>query len=209
MVSPPWNCDCTLLQQMTQSDMTPPTGEFDTSMFQDPRNACLASSHTDLPPRSLSSSSPFLTRSNPPVVLSGAGTKAKVVKTHSTYVDQLMPALEALALQDSVTRLVPGRIASTKRGRGSKQLRLHVTTHIAGGFKVPYTRQMHWACLCCCMGLDQVNTLHGSECVCCKGLIGGDEAAMTYARAHTRTHTHTAEQSHATAQTVARPSQYP
>jgi len=58
----------------------------------------------------------------------------RVVTTHSTYLEGLIPVLRALATQPGIDTVTPAVICRVK-GR-SPQLRLKISTPITGGFKV-------------------------------------------------------------------------
>jgi hypothetical protein len=58
----------------------------------------------------------------------------RLVKTHSTYLDGLIPLLTVLAREVGINTVTPA-VISRVRGR-SESLRLRVSTPIRGGFKV-------------------------------------------------------------------------
>ena len=58
----------------------------------------------------------------------------RVVITHSTYLEGLIPLLKALAREGGIETVTPAVICRV-RGR-SESLRLRVSTPIKGGFKV-------------------------------------------------------------------------
>jgi hypothetical protein len=58
----------------------------------------------------------------------------RLVKTHSTYLDGLIPLLTVLAREGGINTVTPA-VISRVRGR-SESLRLRVSTPIRGGFKV-------------------------------------------------------------------------
>ena len=58
----------------------------------------------------------------------------RVVITHSTYLEGLIPLLKALAREGGIETVTPAVICRV-RGR-SESLRLRVSTPITGGFKV-------------------------------------------------------------------------
>jgi len=58
----------------------------------------------------------------------------RVVITHSTYLEGLIPVLKALAREGGIETVTPAVICRV-RGR-SESLRLRVSTPITGGFKV-------------------------------------------------------------------------
>ncbi|MCP9772638.1 hypothetical protein KBY66_08360 [Synechococcus sp. Tobar12-5m-g] len=58
----------------------------------------------------------------------------RVVITHSTYLEGLIPVLRALATREGINTITPAVICRVK-GR-SPQLRLKISTPITGGFKV-------------------------------------------------------------------------
>jgi len=58
----------------------------------------------------------------------------RVVITHSTYLEGLIPLLKALAKEGGIDTVTPAVICRV-RGR-SEHLRLRVSTPITGGFKV-------------------------------------------------------------------------
>jgi hypothetical protein len=58
----------------------------------------------------------------------------RVVITHSTYIEGLIPVLRALACQSGIETVTPAVICRV-RGRAS-QLRLRVSTPIQGGHKL-------------------------------------------------------------------------
>lgn len=66
--------------------------------------------------------------------LHGRNTLGRLVITHSTYVEGLIPWLKALASDEAIQTITPGVIARV-RGR-SPELRLRVSTPMRGGFKV-------------------------------------------------------------------------
>jgi len=58
----------------------------------------------------------------------------RVVVTHSTYLEGLIPLLRALANREGIDTVTPAVICRVK-GR-SPQLRLKISTPITGGFKI-------------------------------------------------------------------------
>lgn len=62
----------------------------------------------------------------------------RVVITHSTYIEGLIPVLKALAQDPTVSTVTPA-VISRVRGRSS-QLSLRVSTPITGGHKVTARR---------------------------------------------------------------------
>ena len=58
----------------------------------------------------------------------------RVVITHSTYLEGLIPLLKALAREGGIDTVTPA-VISRVRGR-SEHLRLRVSTPITGGFKL-------------------------------------------------------------------------
>jgi hypothetical protein len=58
----------------------------------------------------------------------------RVVITHSTYIEGLIPVLKALASQSGIETVTPAVICRV-RGRAN-QLRLRVSTPIQGGYKL-------------------------------------------------------------------------
>jgi hypothetical protein len=58
----------------------------------------------------------------------------RVVITHSTYIEGLIPVLKDLAGQDGIDTVTPA-VISRVRGRASS-LRLRVSTPIRGGYKL-------------------------------------------------------------------------
>ena len=58
----------------------------------------------------------------------------RIVITHSTYIEGLIPKLKELADNSSIQTITPGVIKRTK-GRGGR-LELRISTSIRGGFKL-------------------------------------------------------------------------
>ncbi len=58
----------------------------------------------------------------------------RIVITHSTYIEGLIPILRKIAVHEDVKTVTPGRIRTSK-GR-SEFLGLKVSTRILGGYKV-------------------------------------------------------------------------
>ncbi len=59
---------------------------------------------------------------------------ARVVVSHSTYIDGLINKLKILSKEKKIKTITPGRIAKTK-GKTEK-LNFKITTKVKGGFKV-------------------------------------------------------------------------
>ncbi len=58
----------------------------------------------------------------------------RVVITHSTYIEDLIPLLKRLAQEDGIDTVTPA-VISRVRGR-STSLRLRISTPITGGYKL-------------------------------------------------------------------------
>ena len=58
----------------------------------------------------------------------------RLVVTHSTYLEGLIPWLKALAKVDGIATITPGVISRSK-GR-SEEIKLKVTSEITGGYKM-------------------------------------------------------------------------
>ena len=58
----------------------------------------------------------------------------RVVITHSTYLDDLVPILKKMSLIKKIKTITPGKIERT-RGKAPR-LQLNITTSIRGGFKL-------------------------------------------------------------------------
>ena len=58
----------------------------------------------------------------------------RVVITHSTYIEDLIPLLKRLAQEDGIDTVTPA-VISRVRGR-STSLRLRISTPIIGGYKL-------------------------------------------------------------------------
>jgi hypothetical protein len=59
---------------------------------------------------------------------------ARLVITHSTYVDTLIPTLERLSKVADIRSIVPGRLSTARCS--SERLDLRVTTALKNGFKL-------------------------------------------------------------------------
>ena len=80
------------------------------------------------PPSSASSSSNSISI--------GESSIGRVVRTHSTYVDRMLPVLEELALHRGVHTVIPGRLARARTSTSSLTLRITTALPRKGGWKL-------------------------------------------------------------------------
>jgi hypothetical protein len=61
-------------------------------------------------------------------------TLARLVVTHSTYCDSLLPALERLSRVDAIHSIVPGRLSTARCS--TERLQLRISAPLKNGFKL-------------------------------------------------------------------------
>mgnify|MGYP006087569893 CR=1 FL=1 len=66
----------------------------------------------------------------------GESSIGRVVRTHSTYVDRMLPVLEELALHRGVHTVIPGRLARARTSTSSLTLRITTALPREGGWKL-------------------------------------------------------------------------
>lgn len=64
----------------------------------------------------------------PPPLARGVSTRARLVVTHSSYIDGLVESLERLAVQPGIRCIVPGRIARCRSGNPRQPMRISTQT---------------------------------------------------------------------------------
>jgi len=64
----------------------------------------------------------------PPWTARTMATRARLVVTHSSYIDGLVDSLQRLAEQPGIRAIIPGRIARCRSGNPRQQLRISTQT---------------------------------------------------------------------------------